>query len=576
MTLSDPVSTDAALTVPSTVDDLADRFWEALLELSPTTATIYGDERYDDRWEDPGAAGRARARALFRSTLAEAVAISTAGLTVEERITRDMLQVVCELGLEQDEQRIDRLKAVDQINGPQTVLPQLVQFQRTDTPERLERFLARLASYPAFMAANADLVREGLATGLTAPRIVTERTIAQLERNLAVPPEASPVAIVPRLANEADRDRIVALVRDAVRPADAAFLETLRGDYLAASRLEPGLWSAPGGDVLYRTQIRAWTSLPLSADELHRVGLEELAALDAQRRAIAGELGHGDDVAAARAAILADPADVPASGEALVARGRERVERATAAAGRAFGRLPAASCDVRPVEPFVECDAPPAFYFPPAADGSRPGIFYVNTYDLPSRRLSRLASIAHHEAVPGHHFQISLEMEHPSLPAFRRLGSRMTGAAFAEGWGLYSERLADELGLYDGPVERLAMLDAQAWRAVRLVVDTGIHALRWSRERSIELLIAEAGLTGTDAGIETDRYIVQPGQALAYKVGQREIEQLRRAAEAAAAAGGRPFDLRAFHDAVLGHGSLPLATLARELPRWLAEGTPAP
>jgi uncharacterized protein (DUF885 family) len=231
-----------------------------------------------------------------------------------------------------------------------------------------------------------------------------------------------------------------------------------------------------------------------------------------------------------------------------------------------FGRLPRAGCDVKAVEEFKEKDAPFAYYFPPSTDGSRPGIYYANGYDLPSRKFSKLASTTFHEAVPGHHFQITLEMENPNLNTFRRLGSRMVGGAYVEGWGLYSERLADEMGLFRNDGERFGMLDAVAWRAARLVVDTGLHALRWDRQRSIDFLL-DAGLSETDAVIETDRYIAWPGQALTYMIGCREIERLR--AEVAARDGSR-FDLRAFHDAVLGHGSLPLATLARELPNWVA------
>ena len=225
-------------------------------------------------------------------------------------------------------------------------------------------------------------------------------------------------------------------------------------------------------------------------------------------------------------------------------------------------------CEVRPVEPFKEADSPAAYYFPQAIDGSRPGIYYVNTYDLPSRSYVGLASMSFHEAVPGHHFQLALQTEHPSLNVFRRMGSRMAGMAYVEGWGLYAERLADEMGLYLNEAERFGMLDGQAHRAARLVVDTGIHAFHWNRQKSVEQLL-DAGQSDTEASIETDRYIALPAQALCYKTGQREITRLRH--EAAAALGPR-FDIRAFHDAVLGHGTLPLATLARELPAWLAAG----
>ena len=302
--------------------------------------------------------------------------------------------------------------------------------------------------------------------------------------------------------------------------------------------------------------------------DVHQVGLEELASIDAERVEISRDAGFGDDVAAYRLSLATDPANQATTKEELVARCNEDIVRAGEAASRVFGRLPRASCDVRPVEPFKEKDAPFAYYFPPTPDGSRPGIYYVNTYDLPSRTYSKLASTTYHEAIPGHHFQIALEVEHPTLNVFRRLGARMTGAAFVEGWGLYSERLADELGLYRNQPERLGMLDAQAWRASRLIVDSGMHGLGWSRQQSIDWLL-KTGLSDTDAVIETDRYIAWPGQALSYMTGMREIRRLRRELEAR---DGAAFDLKRFHDEVIGHGSLPLATLTREVPRWV---TPA-
>jgi len=550
----------------STVNALADRFWESILELSPTTATQHGDDRYDDRLPDPGPVGQAIARRLWESTRAETDSISSDALSIEERITLDMIRVVCDLQIEQDDQRVDRLKVVDQLEGPQQMLPQVAQFQKADTPERLERFLARLRAYPAFVASNIELLQEGLASGLTAPRITAERTIAQLERMAAVPVEESVIVTSAHVASEADRDRVLTAVREAVYPADAAFLAALRGSYLAATRPEPGLWSAPDGERLYRTQIRAWTTLDLDPRDLHRTGVEQLEAIEAERRTIARAEGFGDDTAAYRAHLGVDPSNLPRSREDLLARAREDIQRAYAAIPAVVGRIPQSGCEVRAVEEYKEADAPFAYYYPPSTDRTRAGIYYVNTYDLPSRTFTRLATTTYHEAVPGHHFQIALEMEHPDLPAFRRLGSRLVGGAYVEGWGLYSEQLADEIGLFRSPGERFGMLDAMAWRAARLIVDTGIHALRWTREQGVAQMLA-AGLSQTDATIETNRYITWPGQALTYMVGQLEILRLR--AELARR-DGTGFDLRAFHDALLGHGSLPLATLARELPGWVA------
>jgi uncharacterized protein (DUF885 family) len=557
--LSDPASP---------VNVLADRFWESVLELNPTVATIYGDERYNDRLEDPSPAGRARARRLMERTKAEAEAISPDGLSVEDRITRDMLIVIADQGIEEDDQGIHRLKVVDQIGGPQVLLPQVATFQAADTPERLETFLTRLHAYRDYMAANTDILREGLDTGLTAPRIVAERTVAQIERMIAIPIDEAVIPSLARVASDADRERVREVVRDVVYPADAAFLRVLKDQYLAETRDEPGLWSAPRGDALYRTQIRSWTTLDLDPREVHQIGMEELRTIDAARREIATAAGATDPTAY-RARLDADPANTPQTKEELLQRAREDIDRAMAVAPRFFGTLPKAGCEVKAVEEFKEKDAPFAYYFPPATDGSRGGTYYANGYDLPSRKYTKLATTTYHEAVPGHHFQIALEQENPNLSTFRRLGARIVGGAYVEGWGLYSEKLADEMGLFRDDSERFGMLDAVAWRAARLVVDTGLHALRWTRQQSIDFLL-QTGLSETDAIIETDRYIAWPGQALTYMIGCREIEKLRR--ELTARDGSR-FDLRAFHDAVLAHGSLPLATLSRELPNWVA--TPA-
>ena len=556
MTLSDrPVSA---------VDQLADRFWEAILELNPTTATVYGDDRYDDRLEDPSPAGRAKARRLMEETKAAAEAIPPDGLSVEERITRDMLIVISDQGIEEDDQGLHRLRVVDQIGGPQTLLPQICQFQRADSPERLDAFLARLEAYREYMAANTEILLEGLDTGLTAPRIVADRTIAQLERLLSIPIDQAIVPSLAKVGSDADRERVRKITEDVIYPADRAYLDVLKGEYLAATRQDPGLWSARDGESLYRTQIRSWTTLELDPEVVHQIGRDELAAVDEGRRAIASAAGARSPNEY-RKRLLDDPANTPGTKDELLARAREDIDRAMAVAPRYFGRLPKAGVEVMAVEEFKEKDAPFAYYFPPTPDGTRPGIYYANGYDLPNRKYTKLATTTYHEAVPGHHFQIALEQENPDLSVFRRLGSRIVGGAYVEGWGLYSEKLADEMGLFRDEAERFGMLDAVAWRAARLVVDTGLHALRWTRQQSVDFLLG-AGLSETDATIETDRYIVWPGQALTYMIGCREIERLRRQLSER---DGSAFDLREFHDQVLGHGSLPLATLSRELPNWV-------
>ena len=535
---------------------LAARTWERTLELNPTLATIYGDERYDDRLDDPGPAGRAARRALADETLAAAEAIPVTALDGEERITRDLLRLTAATDVADDEARMDLVGAVQQ-QGHQSLLPELVQFQRADTPERLERLLARLEAYPVMAASVIGLLDEGRAAGLTAARVVAERTVAQLERMLAAPAATSPIVTLPAVAREEDRERILEAVERHVRPADARYLEAVRA-YLSATRDVPGLCSTPGGAERYAARILAFTSLDVSAEELHRTGLEELETIEAARRVIARAAGFGDDTTAYRAALNADPAEIPATPAALVARCSEDVQRAFDAAPAWFSRIPKAGCEVRPVDPLLERDAAGAYYYPPTMDGSRNGIYFVNTYNLPSRTYWTAASTTYHEAVPGHHFQLALEMELEGLPPFRTLGFWPQGTAYVEGWALYAELVADEAGLFRSEAERFGMLDGQALRAVRLVVDTGLHAFGWSRDRAYQAMVA-AGIHPTDASSETDRYIAWPGQALAYLTGRREIQRLRRERERRE---GSAFDIRRFHEDVLRHGKLPLTILA--------------
>ena len=370
---------------PTAVDQLADGFWERFLELSPISASVNGDTRYDDRLPDPSPAGRAKWRQLAVDMRDAASAIPDEGLGVEDRITRDVLRVMGEIFILEDEQRMDTLRVVDQMGGPQTLLPQLCQFQSADTPERLELFLARLHAYPKYMADNRELLREARDSGLTAPRIVAERTIAQLERMLATPIGEAVVPSLVTVARDEDREAIRAVIRDEVYPADAAFLEALRGDYLAATRPDNGIWSAPGGEALYRTQMFRWTTLELDPREVHQTGLDQLESIETERREIAGAAGFGDDTRAYRASLAADPGNQAASREELIARATDDIERASAAAKSMFRREPRSACRVIAVEEYKERDAPFAYYYPPSADTTRPGTYYVNCFSALAR-----------------------------------------------------------------------------------------------------------------------------------------------------------------------------------------------
>lgn len=547
----------------TSVDDLADRFWEGFLERQPLFASFIGDRRYEDRLDDPGPVGRQREIAALREIRTAAADIDAGSLGQEDRITLSMLQVVADIGLAQHEQGLHEFAGVDHIAGPQTLPGDIARFSQVDSPEAFERLLARVGAYGSYLDAYMGNLQDGRRSGRTAARIVVERAIEQTQRTVAMPTDESPLLVAIEGLDDDQRARLGEVIDDEVRPAQERYLAALR-EYLPHARQGEGLWAIPDGDQAYRTAILASVTFQASAQELHDYGLEQMERINEERLEIAGELGH-HDVASLRKALETDPDNFAATPERLAEIAREQIERAAARAPEYFDRLPGAACEVRRVEAYMEQEAPAAYYFPPPADGSRNGIYYINTYKPEARPLHQLAAVTYHEAVPGHHFQCTIETELVGLHAFRRFGARMVGAAYSEGWGLYSERLADEMGLFLDSRERLGMLDMQAMRAARLVVDTGLHAFRWDRTRSVDYM-ESAGLPRLQAEVEVDRYIAWPGQALSYMTGQREIMALRRELEQR---DGDRFDLKAFHDAVLAHGSLTLATLRSELPGWV-------
>jgi uncharacterized protein (DUF885 family) len=538
---------------------LVHRYWEGLLELEPLIGTMVGDERFDDRLSDPSETGRERRRSFHQGALDELATIDRTGLDVTIRTTLDVMESIAHRDVAEIDHRFDRLQAVSHLWGPGQLLAELGSMQRADTPERLDRYLARLSAIPSYLAAIDEIVRDAVASGTLAPKVVAERAVGQVERLLAIDPTESPALGALEEGDTDGRDRVVAAVRDVVNPAYERYLEELRS-YLPHATDTIGLSALPDGDAMYATQILAWTTLPLDAQEIHDIGVERLDSIQEERRQIAESLGF-PSAAEAVAAHTAAGLNTAASRDDLLRVAREQVQRGWDAAPAFFGRMPSDNCDVRLVEEFREADMPFAFYQPPTADGSRAGVYYVNAYDLPTRPLHHLASTSFHEANPGHHFQLTIEQQIPDRPALRSFGGMLAGSAFVEGWGLYSERLADEMGLFVDEYELLGMLDAQAHRAARLVTDTGIHALDWSRQDSIRAL-EDAGVPTTDAAIEIDRYIAMPAQALSYMVGMIEVE---RARESAAAKDGEEFSLKAFHDRILALGSLPLPSLLREL-----------
>lgn len=539
--------------------DLAKRFWEGYLRFEPWVGTEIGDERYDDRLPDPSDEGQAEKREFLASIRAELERLVADALDVELRTALAVIDAGTRREIDAIDRRVSRLDAVSHIFGPGNLVAELGSIQRADTPERVERYVRRLEALGPFLARIDRLAEQGIAEGLVAPALVVDRCIGQVERLLAIEPSESP-GMTPVPETDADaRERVAAALREHVWPAYHGYLEALRR-YRPLARDSIGLRELPDGDAIYDSLVLGYTTLPLPAQEVHDIGRRELDAIQEERLQVARSLGF-DDVESALRAHEGAGRNIATSREQFLEVVRAQVERSWEAAPGFFGRVPRDNCEVKPVEEFREDDMPGAYYFPPTADGSRPGVYYVNTGHLEGRPLHATATTSFHEANPGHHFQISIEQEFTERLPVRRFGGMLVGASFVEGWGLYSERLADEMGLFLDDYERLGMLEADAFRAARLIVDTGIHALGWDRERSVRQMMA-TGSSRVDSEIEVDRYVAMPGQACAYKIGELEILRWRRDEERREGAG---FSLRDFHDRILALGSLPLRTIEREI-----------
>jgi len=546
------------------VYDFADRAWMEFLELNPLWASVQGIETWDGRLDDPSAQGRATMMALVDGWEAQIAVLVEADLSVEDTVTIGLLRTVITRFRGAEALRLWELEALDQIDGPHALIGQLARFGRTDTPVRFENLLARLAAYPGWMAEHRANVEAGLASGRTAPAPVLERCIVQTRGLVEAPTEASPLVTANPDLSDGQRARLLAAIRESVEPALAEWLALLEA-YAGQVRAGDGVCHLPDGEAIYRHCVLSFTNLDEDPQAIHDYGRRRLDEIEAAEASIATELGH-ESVAALRAFLDQDPANHADTSEEMVALAEEWIVRAEAEAPKWFADPPEERCTVQAVEAHAEQDAPAGFYYAPADDGSRPGIYFINTYDPSSRPLHQIVPMTYHEAVPGHHFQLTSERHLEQLPAFRVHGALLACGAYVEGWALYSERLAAEMGLYHSPLERFGAWESEAHRAARLVVDTGMHAFGWTRQQSIDLLIERAGLSRLEAEIETDRYLAWPGQALSYMIGQREIMTLRAQLEAR---DGDRFDLQGFHDAVIAHGSLPLDVLREQLPGWV-------
>lgn len=548
---------------------LADEYWEAKLEASPLAATFFGDHRYDDRVDDLSAAADGRLRARWVDLRDRVAALDGRLDDPDDQATRALLVHELDDAIRSIDLRLAEM-AWDQMTGVHADLLITAGQLRAPAPEHAAMALQRTRAYPTMLARAADRFREGLAAGRTPARINVERSINQVEGYLASPLERDPFA---NLAGPegwdgeaAWRDQLREIVRDHVRPAFARYLDVLRDELVPVARPDdrPGLVHLDDGAETYQALIELHTGLPMRPDELHAVGLAEVTESLPAELAAVGERQFGTgDLAVVFARLRDDPDLRYRSGDEIVDHARSCLDAAQAAMGEWFGIVPQAPCVLTPVPDYLEADAPSAYYTPPAPDGSRPGEYHVNLHAATDRGRAETAATAFHEAIPGHHLQLAIAAERTELPAFRRLSWMHT--AFVEGWALYTERLADEMGLYRTDLDRLGMLAADAWRACRLVVDTGLHALGWTRQQAIDFMVEHAPVNRDEIVVEIDRYIGMPAQALAYKVGQREIMRLRAEAKATL---GPAFDIRSFHDAVLGGGTVSLPVLRARVAGW--------
>ena len=565
---------EPALTAASAaLSAAAARFWDGYLEASPTWATVIGDRRFDDRLNDVTPAAIEREVAFLDGVAEEARAIDESGLTAVERVTRRMLIDEADAAARTLRTRTHEW-SVDPIFGPTMWLLDLVDYQTIRTPEDGANLVARWNGMGKLFDDTRANLREAAADGAVAAAKPVERVLDILDRLLEEPPERWKLAAPAEEAHDdwsahdlhTFRASLLEAVSEVAVPAFRRYRDTIARDVAPLARPDdrPGLIHVPGGAEAYRELIKVHTTLDLEPEAIHATGLAEIERIDAEFVELGGRVLGTKDLAGTLAALRDDPRLRFDNADEVFETAQRSLARAQAAMTDWFGRIPGAACVVVPVPTHSQEHQTIAYYSWPAMDGSRPGRYYINLHAPETRPRYEAEALAFHEAVPGHHLQIAIAQELPGLPAFQRaLGS----TAFAEGWGLYTERLSDEMGLYSGDMDRFGILSYDAWRAGRLVVDTGMHALGWTRGQAIDFLQAHTALGGNNIENEVDRYIVMPGQALAYKIGQLEILRLRDEAQRRL---GARFDIKAFHDTVLGSGAVSLPVLRDLVGAWAA------
>jgi uncharacterized protein (DUF885 family) len=568
------VTSTAATTAGEALRSLADGFWDTYLATNPTWATVIGDRRFDDRLEDISPEAIDARLAWLDGVAATASAISPTELTPAERVTRQMLEDESKGGAAAIRTGVHEW-TVDPLGGPTVSLLDLVDYQSIRTPEDGRALVARWQAIGPHLDQMGVNLRRAAADGRVAAITPIERVLDVLRSLEALPAEdwklAAPATAVHDGWSDVDRTRlrddVLGAVRDVAIPAFRRYRETLEREILPVARPSEraGLVNVPGGAEAYRDWIRVHTTLDLEPAEIHATGLAEIERIDAEFVELGRRVLGTTDLQSTLAALRDDPRLRFATADEVFETAKRSLVRAQSAVPEWFGRVPGAACVVMPVPSHSEVHQTIAYYSWPALDGSRPGRYYINLHAPETRPRYEAEALAFHEAVPGHHLQIAVAQELEGLPAFQRM---LGSTAFAEGWGLYTERLSDEMGLYSSDMDRFGILSFDAWRAGRLVVDTGMHAFGWTRQQAIDFLRAHSALGDNNIANEVDRYIVWPGQALAYKIGQLEILRLR--ADARERLGAR-FEIKGFHDTVLGAGAISLPALRDRVGSWIEE-----
>lgn len=560
------------------LDGIVETYFQQNLKLNPIQATFIGDHRYDDRFSvSISPEHQQKQLALEKKFLQALQEIDPGDLSGQDLLTYEIFRRGREQAIEGAQYPAELIPVNQFFSVPNffVTLASGTSAHPFNTVEDYDNMLSRMDGYVAWTDQAIANMRLGMQKGIVQPTILMEKVLPQLAAHVQEDPTKTlfyrPINNFPETFSEADRQRLqnayAKKIREQIVPAYKRLHDFIRDEYLTATRDTVGLSDLPGGPEWYNYLVRVQTTTNMSAEQIHEVGLAEVQRIRNEMEEIKKQVGFEGDLQAFFEHLRTSPELYHDTPEQLLQSYRELKAVLDNAAPELFSLMPDADFEVRAVEPFREQSAAGAFYMQPAPDGSRPGVFYVNTYNIKSRPKYAAEALYLHEAVPGHHFQISLQQELEDLPSIRRFGGF---TAYVEGWGLYAETLGEELGLYTDPYQKFGALDAQMVRAIRLVADTGIHAKGWTRDEALKFMMDNSSISETRAIAEVERYIAIPGQALAYKIGQMKISELRARAEQAL---GDDFDVRAFHAEVLADGSLPLGVLDAKIDRWIESQT---